>query len=49
MRSFGGAFFGEEDNADLLIAFVEEGKRGGAMTALKYAEKRGIKIINLAN
>ncbi len=35
------------ENADLLIAFVEEGRLGGAMSALKYAEKRSIKIINL--
>ena len=36
------------DNADLLIAYVEEGRNGGAMTTLKYAEKKGIEIINLA-
>ncbi|MEE0975064.1 MAG: hypothetical protein UH853_05060, partial [Muribaculaceae bacterium] len=36
------------DNADLLIAYVEEGRKGGALTTLKYAEKQGIKIINLA-
>ena len=37
------------DNADLLIAYVEEGRNGGAMTTLKYAEKKGIEIINLAS
>ena len=36
------------ENADMLLAYVEEGKNGGAMTALKYAEKLGVKIINLA-
>lgn len=36
------------DHADLLIAYVEEGREGGALTTLKYAEKQGIKIINLA-
>ena len=37
------------DNADLLVAYVEEGRKGGAMTTLKYAEKKGIEIINLAS
>ena len=32
------------DNADILVAFVRDGRRGGAMTTLKYAEKQGIKI-----
>ena len=36
------------DNADLLIACVEPDRKGGAMTALRYAEKRGIEIVNLA-
>ena len=36
------------DNADLLIAYVEEGRRGGALTTLKYAKKRGITMMNLA-
>ena len=36
------------DNADLLIAYVEADRKGGAMTALKYAEKKGILIINLS-
>ena len=36
------------ENAELLIAFVEEGRKGGALTTLKYAEKQGIDIINLA-
>ena len=36
------------DNADLLIAYVEPGRKGGALTTLKYAEKQGIEIINLA-
>ena len=32
------------DNADILVAFVWDERRGGAMTTLKYAEKQGIKI-----
>ena len=36
------------ENAELLIAFVEEGRKGGAMTTLKYAHARGLEIINLA-
>ena len=36
------------ENAELLVAFVEEGRNGGAMTTLKYAQTRGIEIINLA-
>ena len=36
------------DNADLLICYVEEGRKGGALTTLKYAEKQGVEIINLA-
>ena len=36
------------DNADMLIAFVGEGRKGGALTTLKYAEKQGVEIINLA-
>ena len=36
------------ENAELLIAFVEEGRKGGTLTTLKYAEKQGIDIINLA-
>lgn len=36
------------ENAELLVAFVEEGRRGGALTALKYAEKLGVEIVNLA-
>ena len=36
------------ENADLLIAFVEEGRKGGADTALKYAKKLEKEIINLA-
>ena len=36
------------DHADLLIAYVEQGRKGGALTTLKYAEKQGVKIINLA-
>lgn len=35
------------DNADLLIAFVEN-EEGGAYNTLKYAEKKGVQIINLA-
>jgi len=36
------------DNADLLIAYVEENKTGGALSALKYAKKQEVQIINLA-
>ena len=36
------------DNADLLVAYVEEDRSGGAMTTLKYAKSKGVKIINLA-
>ena len=36
------------DNSDLLICYVEENRQGGAMTALKYAQTRRIKIVNLA-
>ena len=36
------------DNSDLLIAYVEPDHKGGAYTTVKYAEKKGIKIINLA-
>ena len=36
------------DNADLLVAFVNSDQKGGALTTLKYAEKQGIDIINLA-
>ena len=36
------------ENSDLLVAFVEKDRKGGAMTALKYAEKLGVDIINLA-
>ena len=36
------------ENAELLVAFVEEGRKGGAMTTLKYAHARGLEIINLA-
>ena len=36
------------DNSELLIAFVEDGRKGGALTTLKYAEKKGVPIINLA-
>ncbi len=36
------------DNSNLLIAYVEEERKGGALTALKYAKKKGIVIINLS-
>ena len=36
------------EHADLLVAYVEEGRDGGAYTALKYAERQGLKIINFA-
>lgn len=31
------------DNANLLIAYVEEGRKGGALTTLKYAESKAWK------
>ena len=37
------------DNSNLLICYVEEGRNGGALTALNYAKKQGLKIINLAD
>ncbi|MBO7196493.1 MAG: hypothetical protein J6V80_04105 [Clostridia bacterium] len=36
------------DNADLLVAFVNLDQKGGALTTLKYAEKQGMEIVNLA-
>ena len=36
------------DNVDLLIAYVENGRKGGSYTMLKYAEKQEIEIINIA-
>ena len=36
------------DNADLIIAYVESDRQGGALRTLKYAERKGVKIINLA-
>ena len=36
------------ENADLVIAFVEEGRGGGAMSALRYARRIGVPVINLA-
>ncbi len=36
------------DHADLLVAYVEPDRNDETMTTLKYAEKKGIKMINLA-
>jgi hypothetical protein len=36
------------EHADLLIAYVEPDRKGGALTTLKYAQKQGMEIINLA-
>ena len=36
------------ENSELLVAFVEEGRTGGAMATLKYAQTRDVEIINLA-
>ena len=36
------------DQADLLVAYVERDRKGGALTALKYAKKRNVRIFNLA-
>ena len=37
------------ENAGLLVAFVEQERKGGAYTAMKYAEKQNKEIINLYN
>ena len=37
------------DHAQLLIAFVEDGRKGGALTALKYSNQKGIPILNRAS
>lgn len=36
------------DQADLLIAYVEKDKKGGAYTAFEYMKKKGASIVNLA-
>ena len=36
------------DNADLLVAYAESGRAGGASNTIRYAKKKGIEIINLA-
>ena len=36
------------DHADLLVAYAESDREGEAMKALRYAKRKGIKIINLA-
>lgn len=36
------------ENSDLVIAFVEEGRGGGAMSTLRYAKRLGVPIWNLA-
>ena len=36
------------ENSDLLIAYVEPGRKGGAYNALKYANKLEKEVINLA-
>ena len=36
------------ENSDLLLAYVEEGRGGGAFTALKYAKELRKEFINLA-
>ena len=36
------------DNSDLLIAYVET-ESGGAYKTMKYAEQKGVEIINIAN
>ena len=36
------------ENANLLVSYVEAGRKGGALTTLKYAQKQGIRSINLA-
>lgn len=36
------------DHAHLVVAFVENGSMGGASSTLKYAQKRGVSLCNLA-
>ena len=36
------------ENADVLVAYVEKDRKGGAYTAMKYMEKLQKKIVNLA-
>ena len=36
------------DNSDLLVAYVEPNRKGGALAAFQYAQKQGVEIINLA-
>ena len=36
------------DQADLLVAYVESDRTGGALNTLKYAEKKGKAILNFA-
>ena len=36
------------EHADLLIGYVEKNRMGGACSAFKFAEKKGIPIVNLA-
>ena len=37
------------EHSDLLIAYVENERKGGALTTLKYAVKCNVEIINLAS
>ena len=37
------------DQADLLVAYVEGGRTGGALSSLQYAQKHGVKTVNLAD
>ena len=36
------------DNSDLLVAYVDPNRKGGALAAFQYAQKQGVEIINLA-
>ena len=36
------------NHSNLLIAFVEVGRKGGASATLRYAQKRGVPVCNLA-
>ena len=36
------------DRSDLLVAYVEPNRNGGAFTAIQHAKKNGVEIINLA-
>ncbi len=36
------------DNADLVVAYVEANRKGGALETIKYAKRKSVEIISLA-